>query len=42
MVYELHLPRVINVATLPCQYENIENVILHREITKENYMKYTP
>jgi len=39
MVYELHSPRLINIATLPCENENIENVILHREIPKENYMK---
>jgi len=34
--YELHLPHVINVATLPCETQNTEYVILHRDITKEN------
>ena len=34
--YELHTRRLINVATLPCESQNTENVILLREFTKEN------
>jgi len=37
--YELHPPHLINVATLPCESQNTENVILQREITKENCIK---
>jgi len=37
--YELHPPHLINVATLPCESHNTENVILQREITKENCIK---
>jgi len=37
--YELHPSHLINVATqltLPCEGQNIENVLLQRDITKEN------
>jgi len=34
--YELRPPHLINVATLPCESQNTENVILQRDITKEN------
>ena len=37
--YERYQPRPINVATLPCESHNTENVILQREITKENCVK---
>ena len=36
---ELHPPYLINVATLPCESQNTENVILQQEITKENCIK---
>jgi len=36
-----HPPHPINVATLPCESQNTENVILQREITKENWIRYT-
>jgi len=36
---ELHPPHVINVATLPCESQNTENVILQRDITKQNSIK---
>ena len=38
--YELHPPHLINVATLPCEIRNSENVILQWGITKENCIKY--
>jgi len=34
--YELHPPHLINVAALPCESQNTENVILQQDITKEN------
>jgi len=34
--YGLHPPHLINVATLPCESRNSENVILQWDITKEN------
>jgi len=37
--YELHRPRIINVATLPCESQNTENVILQLDITKENCIR---
>jgi len=37
--YELHPPHLINVATLPCESENTENVIVQWDITKENYIR---
>jgi len=37
--YELHPPRLINIATLPCESRNTENVILQWKITKENCIK---
>jgi len=36
---ELHPPHLINVATLLCESQNTENVILQRDITKENCIK---
>jgi len=40
--YELYPPYLINVATLPCESQNTENVglILHREITKKLHQTY--
>jgi len=38
-LHELHPPYLINVATLPSESQNTENVILQQEITKENCMK---
>ena len=38
-MYELHPPHLINVATLPCESRNSENVILQRDITKKNCIK---
>jgi len=32
-------PHVINVATLPCESQNTENVILQRDITKGNCIR---
>jgi len=32
--YELHPPNLINGATLPCESQNTENVILQRDVTK--------
>jgi len=37
--YELHPPHLVNVATLPFETENTENVILQWDITKENFIK---
>jgi len=37
--YELHPLDLINVATLPCESQNSENVILQWDITKENCIK---
>jgi len=34
--YELHPPHLINFATLPCESQNTENVILQWDITKES------
>jgi len=36
---ELRPPHIINVATLPCKSQNTENVILQRDITKENCIR---
>jgi len=33
--YKLHPPHLINIATLPCESQNTENVILRQDITKE-------
>jgi len=38
--YELHPPRLIKVATLPCESQKTENVILQRDITNENCIRY--
>ena len=38
--YELYPPHLINVATLPCETQNADNVTLKRNITKENCIKY--
>jgi len=38
--YELYPPHVINVATLPCESQNAENVTLQRNITKGNCIRY--
>ena len=32
-------PHLTNVATLPCENQNTKNVILQRDITKENCIK---
>ena len=37
--YELHPRHLLNVATLPCESENTESVILQQEITKENCIR---
>jgi len=37
--YELHPPHIINVATLPCEIQNTENVTLQLDITKENCIR---
>jgi len=37
---ELHPPHLINVATLPCENQNTENVTLQPGITKENCIRY--
>jgi len=37
--YKIHPPRLISVATLPCESRNSENVILQWDITKENCIK---
>ena len=37
--YELHPPHLINVATLPCESQNTENVILPRDNTNENCIR---
>ena len=36
---ELHPPYLINVATLPCESQNTENIILQGDITKENSIR---
>ena len=36
MNFTLQPPSLTNVATLPCESQNTENVILQREIAKEN------
>jgi len=33
---ERHPPHILNVAALPCESQNTENVTLQRDITKEN------
>ena len=38
--YKLHPLHLINVATLPCESQNTENVTLQRDITKENCTRY--
>jgi len=35
-LHPIHAPHLINVATLPCESQNTENVILQLDITKEN------
>ena len=37
--YELHPPDLINVAILPCESQNIKNVTLQRDISKENCIR---
>jgi len=37
--YELHQPHLINVATLPCESQNTENVILQWDVTKDNCIR---
>jgi len=37
--YELHSPHLTNVATLLCESQNTENIILQRDITKENCIR---
>jgi len=37
--YELHPPHIINVATLPCEIQNTENVTLQQEEKKENCIR---
>jgi len=37
--YDIHPPHVINVATLPSESQNTENVILQRDVTKENCIR---
>jgi len=37
--YELHPPHLINLATLPCESQNTENVTLQQDITKENCIR---
>jgi len=37
--YELYPPHLINVATLRCESQNSDNVILQWDITKENCIK---
>jgi len=37
--YELHPPHLINVATLPCECQNTEDVTLQRDITDENCIR---
>jgi len=39
--YELHPPHLISVATLPCESQNTGNVILQRDITKENCIRWS-
>jgi len=37
--YEFHPPHLINVATLPCESQNTENVILQWDIIKDNCIR---
>jgi len=37
--YELHAPHLITVATLPCESQNTENVILQWDINQENCIR---
>jgi len=37
--YELHQHHLINVATLPCESQNTENVILQWDVTKDNCIR---
>ena len=37
--YDSHPPHLINVATLPSESQNTENVILQRDVTKENCIR---
>jgi len=37
--YEFYPPHLINVATLPCENQNTDNVVLQQDITKENCIK---
>jgi len=37
--YEFYPPHLINVAILPCESQNIENVTLQRDINKENCIR---
>ena len=39
--YQLHPPHLISVATLSCKTQNYENVILQRDITKENCIRWS-
>jgi len=38
--YELHPPHLINLVTLPCESQSNENVILQRDIAKENCITF--
>ena len=38
-LYGFHPPHLINVATLPCESQNTENVILQQDITKQNCIR---
>ena len=38
--YELNPRQLISVAALPCESQNIENVVLQQEITTENCIKF--
>ena len=39
-MYEAHLPHLINVATLLCESQSAENVVLQRDITKESCIRW--
>jgi len=39
-MYEFHPPHLINVATLPCESQNTENVILQWDSTKKLHQMF--
>jgi len=39
--YEVHLPHLTNIATIPCESRKMKNVILQWDVTKENCNKRT-